>query len=443
MKKIVFLLFIALIGMKTPIFSQNTELITDTLTQEESDQYDLLFDIDRSLMDSAIFSGPYQRRAPVYSAPYTHTVVYQTSESYSSCILIIVRSEVYANLQIQKKLIRYAEDLYYAFNKTVVIEKISNEEYTDVKALLKEYYNTKGLIGATLIGDIDYALYEQRYNLEDELWPCDLYYMDLNGQWIGDDANGIFDDHKGHLEPEIFIGRIPMSVDSIHLLSDYLDKNHDYWIGEIPIREYYGLSYINKGWGLWYKIFGMEHLYGEDNYAYYRYNAANFGAADFLDKIETNQYEFVQLAAHSNPTRHRFNDSEYLYASDIAQANTYALGYNLFCCSGCSWVNKNNPNKLTLYKPNRFLGGAYIFNQGNGLSVVGSAKTGSMLNFKYFYKPLAQGKSMGASLKKWWIDYVGSYHTRYEIHWFYGLTQCCPKRFCILFYLSQCLRFIK
>jgi hypothetical protein len=57
--------------------------------------------------------------------------------------------------------------------------------------------------------------------------------------------------------------------------------------------------------------------------------------------------------------------------------------------------------------------------------VVGSAKTGSMLDFQYFYEPIGNGASFGTALKEWfeyeypYSDDPGGYN---DISWFYGMT---------------------
>lgn len=248
--------------------------------------------------------------------------------------------------------------------------------------------------------------------------------MDMDGDWIDTNGDRIFDEHKGKVRPEIFVGRIPISNDSLDYsyLIDYLNKNHDYWLGKLPIREGDGLLYVNKDWVNRPSHFGIEKLYGDDNYTLCQWGSAGFGPSAYLGMIKTDAYEFVQLAAHSNPQTHYFQNNLPLTAEEIFNSTPSAIGYNLFCCSACNWVQDGSRAKPVIYSSGDFLGGAYIFNQGNGLAVVGSAKTGSMLRFKYFYKPLGEGKTIGNSLLQWWRKYCGICHTQYEIHWFYGLT---------------------
>lgn len=89
--------------------------------------------------------------------------------------------------------------------------------------------------------------------------------------------------------------------------------------------------------------------------------------------------------------------------------------YNLFCCMACDWTNFSQTGG--------FLAGAYLYGSSSSvLSLVGSTKSGSMLNFPAFYDILGQGKSMGESLKTWWINAFGNVHDSYRIHWHYGMS---------------------
>ena len=96
---------------------------------------------------------------------------------------------------------------------------------TDVNALKNNLSNAyqQGLVGAVLIGDLPYATAR---HLDTSWWvyrhyPCDLFLMDLDGNWSDTVIpNGIFDidqnEHNngtGDWTPEIWISRItPSSI---------------------------------------------------------------------------------------------------------------------------------------------------------------------------------------------------------------------------------------
>ena len=145
--------------------------------------------------------------------------------------------------------------------------------------------------------------------------------------------------------------------------------------------------------------------------------AEQFTNTNYLSCLNNSKYEFIQLAAHSSFLLHEFKwngNVKYIYQDDIYNASKHQIGYNLFCCSACKWTYSTSQ---------RCLGESYLFGEHTkALALVGSTKTGSMLQFDKFYTPLGAGICMGQSLKNWWINFMGNYHTDYQIHWHYGMS---------------------
>jgi hypothetical protein len=113
-----------------------------------------------------------------------------------------------------------------------------------------------------------------------------------------------------------------------------------------------------------------------------------------------------------------YDHGDWVYSSTIQDRDPPVLFFNLFACG---------PGRFT---DEDYLAGAYIFNTSTVLSDVASSKSGSMLNFKDFTKPLGQGENLGESYHIWW-DKQAPYSTS-EKEWFYGLilngdpTLCIP-----------------
>ena len=144
----------------------------------------------------------------------------------------------------------------------------------DIKTLLID--NSINLNGAVLIGDIIPAYYHNSdmtvncSNWAAATWPCDLFYMDLDGQWgLSSDGSGIYISHTDNVQPEIFIGRINtagMGRNEIAELTYYLDKNHNYWTGKKVLNKRKALTFTQTDWNnstFWNSV---SPLYGSDNY---------------------------------------------------------------------------------------------------------------------------------------------------------------------------------
>jgi len=252
-------------------------------------------------------------------------------------------------------------------------------------------------------------------------FPCDLYFMDLDGSWWDLQSTapmqaGVYDSHtagSGDTAPEIFIARIDASMMShdteVNIMQDYFDKDDDYWMGNYSLLKY-GLTYTEDDWA-GYTDFrnDISYMYGT---SYQAIAAPSTTRDDYLNnRLKSTTYEFIQLSCHSYSGGHSFTRGGWLYSGTVRTAPPQSLAYNLFCCSGCRYSDANH------------LGGAYIFNTAQkALAAIGSTKTGSMLNFRDFYDPLGDNKTMGQAFKEWFEDQA-PYDTG-ERDWYYGMTIC-------------------
>lgn len=326
-------------------------------------------------------------------------------------VMVLVNAGVYA--QLEPEILRYIDDISTEY-KVSLFETSGGTPY-DLKEIIKA--NADSLAGCILIGRIPAYWFEieqdEAANNAHTIFPCDLYFMDLDGLWTDADSDGTDDTHTGHVAPEIFLARIDASYfgsdwgNETALLREYLDRDHNYWTGSYSLRKT-GLAYTDDDWKNYSPINEeLRYLYGSENFQVIKDD--RISRKDYLlNRLSNNQYEFVQVAVHSNASVHVFNGRGAVYMDDIRNVSSKAVGYNLFACSACDFTQP-------------CLGNAYLFHPSEkSLVAVGSTKIGSMLQFYAFYQPLGQNKPMGQAYREWfnWIAPFSSY----EISWHYGMT---------------------
>jgi len=265
-----------------------------------------------------------------------------------------------------------------------------------------------GLGGVVFFGRMPTPWYES-----DEEFPFDYFYMELDGEWIDADDDGMYDallDGAGDQAPEIFVAHIDASMmtwwDEAESVNSYLDKDHAFWSGAMACADY-GLTYTEDDWS------GSTDICTAMRYGYPAYDEIRSPEThrdDYVfDRLTEQAYEFIQLACHSWSGGHGFTRGGTATSWRVAITEPEALFYNLFCCSALRWVEENH------------LGGAYIFNPGTtSLATVGSTKSGSMLNFSWFYEPYGSGICLGESLRLW-FDQVAPFE-QWEIDWHMGMS---------------------
>lgn len=404
---------------------QDRQQLATRTEQEEALDYDALsklFEADVRFLDSMPAAYDLSLRATL---PFTHARVLSLGRDYALAsdvgkVLLIAEASLYE--QLTEEIQRYAFDIHTAYGCETILETVSGGSHRDIKNLILSY--SFSLDGAVFIGDIPHATFEiaddhNKYGYRS--WPCDLYYTDLNGEWGDTDGNGKYDKHSGHILPEIFVGRIATGnmgrlTAETEGMKRYLDKNHEFWSGATTVNRRYGFSYVDQDWvsNSTFKT-DMQYLYGATNYEAKGYGEAGFGKEEYLGILRNSKYEFIQLACHAS-YYHLAMSGGSIWADEIFNNGTEAIGFNLFCCSACNWASVSPTSS------SGFLAGAHVYNpQRRTLAVVGSTKTGSMLKFREFYKPLGEGKPIGLALKTWRSSIVNEPEHR-RISWYYGMT---------------------
>lgn len=328
----------------------------------------------------------------------------QPSKATSGRVLVLINSSLQP--AIQSGLDTYVSDIEDR-GYTVDAYTCTAGTAEELKSFIQS--SPPDLVGCVLVGDIPTAWFEY----SGDSFPCDLFLMDLDGEWGDNDQNGLYDEHEngsGDEAPDIFVGRIDASrvtyESETNLMIDYFDKLHDYYCGYIDHGNS-ALTYTEDDWAM-YPDMLHDISYAYPNYEVIR--APNTNRDDYRDAQLSNKGpDFIQLACHSYSGGHQFTRGGMLYSNTIWSIPPQALFYNLFCCSACLFTDDN------------CLGAVYVFNSSlSALTVIGSTKSGSMLVFYEFYQPLGQGKTFGQSFKEWFEVLAPYSHD--EIIWHYGMS---------------------
>jgi hypothetical protein len=335
-------------------------------------------------------------------------------------INIIVNEDLYP--EIEGALDTFMLDLQtegYGINLYTANEVLSPMTIRD---LLYQDWLDWEISGVIFVGDLAVPWYEM-YEPED--WggnhvefPCDLFFMDLDGAWIDADSDGKFDEHFGSLGADIWVGRLvssPMNyhgADEVSLLRNYFRKNHLYRIGELRMDDH-GLAFIDNDWNMYGWGYDVALAFADTDSLVDIYETCRDNYIEYVRGDSDNRYEHVLICSHSSAFAHYiyYNDYNYelFHNNEIESFIMQSLTYNLFACSNSRYVESDN------------MGGWYIFETEYGLLSVGCTKTGSMLCFEDFYYPLGQGATYGGAMLEW--SQINMEHCAGEASraWFYGM----------------------
>lgn len=366
----------------------------------------------RQLVPPAAIVTEEQAR-PAFPMDLRYLQNYSVPQFPKGKMLILVNYDLY--LSIKTSIDQYIKDVAYE-GYFATAYRVKDGTPQELRNFIK---GKLPIAGVLMVGNLPSAWFEMDddFNNVHSEFPCDLYFMDLNGTWNDPDNDGKFSEHPSGVEPEIWVGRLWAPAgngNDAALLNNYFSRNHQFRKGFFSYSNR-ALAYVDDDWT------------GFDDCAFdLMFPAANIEtikdpATTDVDryKAEVNQHRaWAQICAHSSPGGHSFKipgGSEwvpYTYLRDVNPPNAYF--YNLFACSNARFTQAD------------YMAGWYIFDKSsgsvcNGLAAIGSTKTGSMLAFENFYGPMGSGKTIGEAFVDWWKGF-GSTHDVGVRQWYYGMV---------------------
>ncbi|MGD9782843.1 MAG: C25 family cysteine peptidase [Kiritimatiellia bacterium] len=299
----------------------------------------------------------------------------------------------------------------------------------EIRAFLAALYaEPASLTGAILIGDLPHVVYEMNqdwgWGEEFEDFPCDLFYMDLDGTWS--DANqtppfaaGKYDARGGDLDLEIWVARLktddlPALGGEAALLNAYFGKNHRYRTAQLsPARR--ALLYNDDDWSdlMPDDAATIGLIYGDDHLRVVR-DPESTTAGDYRQHM-TNVYELMFIRSHGSPAGHGFYENgktnfNFVDAAEYLARPPPALFYSFYVCSGCDYTESDYLAGLVVQNPD-----------DSGLAAWGSTKTGGIWEDRFFYEPMALRQSIGEAFVAW-FNAVQERYPAYAPPWWYGMV---------------------
>lgn len=253
----------------------------------------------------------------------------------SATLSILIDADLYPS--ITAALSQHQADLI-AEGYTVYSETVSGGTPTDIKAWVQQRYDT-GSDEILFVGDITAAWAE----VSGSVFPSDLFYMDLDGDWQDTDSDGDYDAHtagSGDEGPEVYVARIyagTLDYDTeANMVNGYFAKAHAYRTGTLK-QPWRGLEYVEEDW---YNMdVYLRYVYGSD---VVRHDFGYFTTgADYLDQMDLGQH-FVQVCAHSYSGGHAFGRRP-------TEAATYAHVYVHSPSTRAAWLRLGSDDGIKVW----------------------------------------------------------------------------------------------
>lgn len=332
-------------------------------------------------------------------------------------VVVFVNSTIYK--PIEMSLDQYMSDLENdGFAVQVVqTDRLWGETASGARSYLREVFPRR-LVGAFLIGDLP----EVWYRMGNTVLPTDMYYRDLDGEWVDLNNDGVYENHTGNTAPEIWVGRLKASTVSgneTSLINNYFVKNHRYRSGLRALPWWRALAYVDDDGVEWAQDINAS-LNLVDTDVTLVADPATTTAEDYLKRIaDPFGFQWIYLMCHGYADYHTFMvngapKGGTVYPYQYRDIDPRAFFYMFFVCSGARYTEAE------------YLAGTAVFTQNYGLVSIGATDIIYSVSFRKFFACLNESKTIGTAFQEWFIE-QGRWQDQLKEgedyrYLFYGLT---------------------
>ena len=314
------------------------------------------------------------------------TVLYQNDK-----IAVIIDTDLYS--QVKCKFNRYIEEVESRFPVTLTLHKVDNVQShntrgwksktpEDIRSFLQQEYNTNGIRGALLVGQIPFATWEQEVG--ENIGVSSIFYEDMDGSFEDRDMDGHYDYHNfGPNEgPEIWVCWMrPPALGQAFYLNKFLDKTYAYYTGGLVTNKNAFVAchedYDNNFYGPIGVVPPLEDIYGSDNVDKDGEGTDITVDSEIWNQLKNVGYEIYDTWQHASSTYQAW-DSGGFTSSSVMKLTKGSLMTFLYGCHSADFWEAPGTTPFNIN-----IAVSYVF--GNS---IGQAATGTSWSYGTEYKYL-------------------------------------------------------
>ncbi len=323
---------------------------------------------------------------------------------------IIVNKDLYSS--VEDAIQTYINDLEKIADKDVWLNVETFDDNGSVAALkdsLKEHWENDNLEGAVFVGDLPIAQFKNPsdYGGGPSTFACDLFYMDLDGEWSPTSLPTSHEDGSGDIDADIWVSRLTTSVltsyssdNESEIINKYFARVRIRMCGQDDQASELLVVGQSQHWG------GLEGEHTDGKLGYGSSETTTGTSASVWENGLSEGKEYGYIYSHSGPTMHEIGYN----IRDHYSNNSDCRFYNSYACSNGKYTTAN-------------MVGAYA-TDGEGLICAGTTKTGSMQPGSYepYNASLGDSSYCFGKAFKIWFNEAGIRNGWDEISWHYGMN---------------------
>jgi hypothetical protein len=318
-------------------------------------------------------------------------------------VVLLIETALYD--QTQASLLRYERqvELRFPVDLQVHVDAFASFTPEAIRSYIQSEYDTNGLDGAILVGQIPYALWRQGYGTNEGI--LSFFYEDLDGSFTDTDGDGLYDWHEWgvHDGPEIWVCWMrPPVMNPAGYLTALLDEANAYYTGAFVTTKR-GLvacheHYDNNFWPSGSTIPSMPALvdiYGLENVDTDGEGADLVIAHELLTTMLDGDYEIIHHWSHAWAGGQAW-DSGTITSTNLmtAAAGTGPLVAHIYGCHSGDFIYLEGASYSETC-----IAVAYAFGPGAGQGSSGTSWSYGTEGMNYITEAMRDGAYLGAGYK--------------------------------------------
>jgi len=261
-------------------------------------------------------------------------------------IVVVIDAQLY--LWIKDKFTRYLAEVQERFPVEFSLVNINGLRSrnpitpTHLREILRKEYTVNNTVGALLVGQIPYALWEQ--GVGNNSGQLSVFYEDLDGAFEDTNGDGLYDYHifGSHGGPEIWVCWMrPPMFGQVFFMNRFLEKTHRYYTGELVTTKKAFVAchedYDNNFYGSIGVVPVLQDIYGAMSVETDGEGIDITSADEIWKQLCSNRYEVFDTWQHANSKYQVWDDGGFSSFKILGLTHGALMTFLYGCHSADFW----------------------------------------------------------------------------------------------------------
>jgi hypothetical protein len=270
-----------------------------------------------------------------------------TSSQITDHIVVVIDAQLYP--WIKDKFTRYLDEVQERFPVEFSLVKVNGLRSRnpiaprELREILQNEYTVNKTIGALLVGQVPYALWNQAVG--NNSGQLSVFYEDLDGAFEDTNGDGFYDYHTfgPHEGTEIWVCWMrPPVIGQVFFMNRFFEKTHRYYTGDVVITKKAFVAchedYDNNFYGPIGVVPVLQDIYGATNVDTDGEGVDLTIADEIWKQLRANRYEVFDTWQHANAHYQAWDDGGFSSFKVLGLSHGALMTFLYGCHSADFWT---------------------------------------------------------------------------------------------------------